>query len=508
MHDDAFDLLAGLVLDDGRRWGEAAEGFQVADARAVLDVGGPRQHYLTRPRGGSKTTDGAGVGLAALLTQLPDRGRAYAFAADRDQAGLLVDALAGFVERTPEVRGAVQVDTSKAAATRSGATLTVMASDASSSWGLRPHLVFADELGRWKQTREPRALWRSIFSALPKVTGSRLVVLTSAADPAHWAYAVLERARSSPRWRVSEAPGPLPWVDPGDLAEQAAELPEWEYERLHLNRWVAAEDRLVDPAALRECVTLDGSQAPRPGVRYVVGVDVGLKNDRTAVAVCHGEPVRSDDGGRRMRVVLDRLWVAEGTRERPVQLRDVEAAIVQVCGDYGRPKVRLDPWQAVGLAQRLRGRGVSVEEWSFTSQSVGRLASTLHVLLRDRMLALPDDEALIDELAHVRLRETSPGVVRMDHDSGRHDDRAIALALAALELVGEGWVRPGRGSSPAGLRLGRSRGGADGTPGRSDGDDGSGRPGRAGVFAPAGGPGAGEATRRRLRRLPKIAGRK
>jgi hypothetical protein len=53
-------------------------------------------------------------------------------------------------------------------------------------------------------------------------------------------------------------------------------------------------------------------------------------------------------------------------------------------------------------------------------------------------LRLPDDEALLDELANVRLRETSPGVMRMDHDAGRHDDRAIALALAAHRLVERG----------------------------------------------------------------------
>jgi hypothetical protein len=51
------------------------------------------------------------------------------------------------------------------------------------------------------------------------------------------------------------------------------------------------------------------------------------------------------------------------------------------------------------------------------------------------MLALPADEDLIDELANVRLRETSPGVVRMDHGEGQHDDRAIALALAASKLL-------------------------------------------------------------------------
>ena len=119
------------------------------------------------------------------------------------------------------------------------------------------------------------------------------------------------------------------------------------------------------------------------------------------------------------------------------RLDQVEAWVEQASRSFGRAHVIVDPWQTVGLAQRLTGRGLRVEEFPFTQQSVGRIAATLYGLLRDRNLALPDDEELIDELAHVRLRETAPGVFRLDHDAGRHDDRAIALALAASHLLRE-----------------------------------------------------------------------
>jgi hypothetical protein len=45
------------------------------------------------------------------------------------------------------------------------------------------------------------------------------------------------------------------------------------------------------------------------------------------------------------------------------------------------------------------------------------------------------DLDLLDELANVRLRETSRSVLRMDHDPDRHDDCAIGLALAARRLL-------------------------------------------------------------------------
>jgi hypothetical protein len=60
---------------------------------------------------------------------------------------------------------------------------------------------------------------------------------------------------------------------------------------------------------------------------------------------------------------------------------------------------------------------------------------TLHLLFREHRLALPDDPELLDELATVRLRESTPGTYRLDHDASGHDDRAVALGLAALALT-------------------------------------------------------------------------
>ena len=46
-----------------------------------------------------------------------------------------------------------------------------------------------------------------------------------------------------------------------------------------------------------------------------------------------------------------------------------------------------------------------------------------------------DTTELLASFANFRLRETSPGVFRMDHDAAGHDVRAIALALAASKLL-------------------------------------------------------------------------
>lgn len=428
----ALGLLGSLVTETGARWGQVAAPWQVADAEAVLDGKGPRLHYWTRPRGGSKTSDAAAVALGILVEQALARARMYAFAADRDQSALLVDALGGYVERTG-LASAVRVESYRITNVTNGATLEIMASDDSSAWGLRPFAVLVDEFAAWKQTEGPRRLWRAIFSALPKVEGSRLLVATSAGDPSHDAYKLLLRARASDAWRASEAPGPVPWISAADLAVQRAELPEWEYERLHHNVWASPPDRLVMADDLRACVSGgDWPREPAQGVRYVISVDVGLVHDRTAVAVLHQE-VRERESGKR--TVLDRLDVFQGTRDEPVRLGDVEATIVEAHRAFNKAAVVCDPYQCAQIIERLHDRQISARPFTFSSQSVSRLALRLHRLIRDHALELPDDGDLLDELGRVRLKETSPGSYRIDHDRDAHDDRAVAIALGAEWLA-------------------------------------------------------------------------
>ena len=89
------------------------------------------------------------------------------------------------------------------------------------------------------------------------------------------------------------------------------------------------------------------------------------------------------------------------------------------------------------MAQRLRGRGVTVEAFTFSSASVGHLALTLYRLLRDRLLDLPDDDELTAELSSVVLRESQPGNYRIDTTGTGHDDRVISLALVAQNLASQ-----------------------------------------------------------------------
>lgn len=457
----AYGLLCSLVLDNGRRWGDVAEGWQREGALAVLGGEGPRRHIDTRPKGASKSTDAAALAVAVLRTQAPALSESYVLAADAEQAERIVTKVRGFERRTPELRGQLRVDAAKVTAPN-GAALMALASDEAGNQGLLPYFAVADEVSNWPDAGRRR--WASLLAELPKVPGSRFLAISHAGDPAHWFAAEVERARANARmWAVRETPGPLSWLSADEVAELRASMPAWEFARKVENRWVSAGGRLVDAAALRECVRDDSEPLgyePRR-VPYVVGVDVGLVNDRTVAAVCHAERLEAAPAAwvgvpyevNATRVVLDRLAVWQGEPGAPVRLSAVEDWLAETWKLYGGARVVFDPYQAVGTAQRLAARGLHVEQFAFTTASTGRLASTLHMLLRNRALSLPDDPELLDELAHVRLVERSPGIVRMDHEPGRHDDRAIALALAAVALLDTPRSGPGIVVADAGLEF-------------------------------------------------------
>ena len=431
----ALDLLASFRMEDGRSWGQAAHPVQWQDAAAVLDEASPTPyHWLGRSRGYSKTTDLGAIALVVLLAQAPPRARLFGLAADQSQGGLLLDALGGFVSRTPELQGALRVQEHRVIAERSGATLTILPADAATVWGLRPYLLICDEVSQWHETPRTLRVWEGASSSLAKVPGSRLVVLGTAGDPSHFSFRIRNAALDDPLWRVHEVEGPPPWLDPARLAAEKRRLPESSYLRLFENQWTSGTDRLAAEEDIAACVVLDGPLAPQPGVRYVIGLDIGLRHDATVAAVCHAERM----GGEYPRVVLDRMERWQGSRLRPVRLGTVEEWVTEASRRYNRARVRLDPWQGLHLAERLRRAGVSVQEFTFGSASVGRLATTLVELVREHALALPDDADLLDELRNVRLRESSPGVYRLDHDRNRHDDRAVAVSLAASHLVEKG----------------------------------------------------------------------
>jgi hypothetical protein len=423
-------LMSNLVMESRARWGEVATGWQHRDAAAVLDPGdGPRRHYWVRARGMAKTSDAAGILLALLVTEAPPRSRSFAYAADEGQAALVVDSIGGYVERSG-LGDLVEVGARSAVYKATGATISIESSDAASAFGRRPWMVLVDELAEWPVAGNHQRLWAAIVSAVGKVAGARLLVATSAGSPSGPAHRRWLIAESSEYWRASLVPGPSPWWSQADVEAAREQLLPAEFTRLIECRWVSADDALATEEDVAACTGSYHVREPIPGIRYLMGLDIGTRRDATVLTVGHLEP---SPLGRR--VVIDRVLRWTGTRISPVCLGDVEAAVVAMWRLFRRPRLVYDPYQAAQLSERLKVAGVRCEEFTFSTAGVNRLARTLFAVLRDRAIVLPEDPDLLAELGSVRLVETGPGMVRIDHHAGQHDDQVIAIGLVTQALL-------------------------------------------------------------------------
>lgn len=462
---DALALMSGMELEDGRTWGEAAHPFQRADAEAILtptaldaaspsgNTDGPappRRHYLLRGRGMSKTTDLAALTLALLLAEAPPRARVHVYAVDHDQATLFIDAVAGIVGRTPGLGGALEVGARAVTVKSSHATLSVEASDGASAYGTRPWLTVVDELAMWPATTNYRRLWGAIVSAVPKVPGSRLLVIGTAGSPTSLGAEVWGEAITSEHWHTSRTPGPSPWWSASDIDSTRADLTASEWRRLILCEWAESDDALTSPEDVDAAIRAGAAVLePRPGVEYVAALDVGTRRDLTALVVGHAERTES---GRR--VVIDRAmyWRPQDGGGGRVNLAEVEAAVLRVCKLYGA-RLRFDRMQAEQLTGNLDRSGIRTEEYVFSSAGANRLARSVYVALRDRALSLPDDPEVRQEFMSTRMVETGPGTVKLQNPAGSHDDIVAAVGMVIADLMG----RPDPGGGMITVPRGRVR---------------------------------------------------
>jgi hypothetical protein len=266
---------------------------------------------------------------------------------------------------------------------------------------------------------------------MTKQPGARMVVITTAGNPRHLAHGILEHARRSGMWRVSETPGPPPWTERARLDEQRARLPAAVFEQLYENVWTEPEGDFLDPAVVDAAFLLPGPELradPTHSHGYVAGLDLGAVHDASVFALGHRE-----DG----RTHLDLMRVWQGRRGARVDFAEVGRFVLDLWHEF-HFTLNADPWQGEELIGRLREEGVEVSRFHFGPQSKMRLASTLLHALNTGSLALYPADGLRDELVALRVVQKDAGLFAFDHAPGEHDDRAVALALMLVEAIERG----------------------------------------------------------------------
>jgi phage terminase large subunit-like protein len=361
--------------------------------------------FVMMPRGGRKTTIGAGLGLLHTFGyQRTVGGLALAAAAAEDQAVIAYDECAGIVKATPWLKKAAKLKESlfTLGHPKSGSELRAIPADGDVQLGKTPTFVLADELIAWKD----RKLWKALRTGLVKTPGSLMVIITQAGrGQNNLAYELFDYAKRIQSGAI-EDPGFLPilfetdakadwrdekvwhFVNPGlalgfpdlaglrQLARESEQRPAErdDFRQFNLNTWLDySTSPFVDMDVYDEGATPVDLEA-LAGEPCWIAVDMGLTTDLTAVVAAWRDgddayqvaawffcPADNLQGRADRDKVPYPRWRDEGhiiaTPGNVTDYRAVEAHIRELCERFAVQEIAFDPAYAQAVMAPLTEDG-------------------------------------------------------------------------------------------------------------------------------------------------------
>jgi hypothetical protein len=380
-----------------------------------------------------------------------------------DQAQPLMDHLVGHVEASPLMRRWIvghptsdgvmlehesgkAIEVRVVAGARAGATLVARWS-AGCIFDEAPRMVGSDA-GIVNLDESRRAV---IHRMLP---GAPLCYIGSPWAPFGPVYDMWRRSWGQPSERLVVVRATGPMMNPGlytpEYCAAAAAQDPGAYQTDVLAEFRDAEETIFTETMIRACVREGGAIQPERGNQYVAAMDPATRGNAWTFVVL----TRETDG--RLVVVYARQWTGSvGDRGRP---RKVLEEIAGVCREYRVDEVHTDQFSADALADLAESVGVDLAIHHIGKPEKYETISTLHTVLSEERISLPDEPVMAADLHRVTRRVTRDGV---SYDlprtaDGRHCDYVPALALAVSYPPGLP-VEDEAKLDPLGERLRRAR---------------------------------------------------
>jgi phage terminase large subunit-like protein len=469
--------------------------YQLMDwqERLVRRIYGPRHAdgrrkvrtvFILLPRGGRKTTLGAG--LALLHTIGPERvpsGLALCAASDREQARLAFEEAASICREDPRIAEKLRFLDYKhrLEVPRSGAKLRAISSDAGRQHGQTPNFALVDELHIWPK----RDLWDAVRTGLTKSADSLLCIITTAGrGQANLAFDIYSYARKVALGEI-EDDGFLPvlfetspeenwrdeavWrrVNPGlgagfpdleglrQLAREAEARPadREAFRQLHLNVWLDhSAAPFVDPQVYDACNGLVDLEEMK-NYPVWIGVDLSSVSDLTCVVACW----KNDEGelfvhpwffcpkeNIRRRSDRDRVpyvsWAEAGlitpTPGEVIDQSAVEQKIRDLCDEYDVREIAFDPYLAHQMMGNLGEDGLPVVAMRQGSLTMGPAIRDLETAIVGGNLRHGGHPILRWNFSNVVVETDKAGLKAFSKGKAREKiDGAVACAVAVSRAV-------------------------------------------------------------------------
>lgn len=394
------------------------------------DYQGPVSFLDILPRGHDKSSfEGRIASWLLVYSRRPITG--YLVAADKEQADLILQAMKDEAKLNPWLNK--KLDFIKNKVTGPGGVLEALPADDAGAYGYRGNLLIFDEFTHWKNDR----MWKAVMSGRHK-KDSLAIVISNAGVLDTWQDEIRKTVRHRPKWHVFEAPEYqqlASWMTKDRVDDTRAILPPSEARRVLDNVWIdAVEDAdYLRRSEVQRCVDqfMTRTKVPDAKYQYVLSWDYGRVNDRSVGVVAH-----LDEHGT---CIVDVMDVFAGSHERPVTIETVEQWLDDQIALFRPTVLVFDPYQMEGTIQKHEKAGRKIVRFTGRAGTANmELAMVLRTRIVNRTLVwapgtgdLVGGDSLETELAGLRVKRMSYGF-RFDHENNKHDDRAVALGMAAL----------------------------------------------------------------------------
>ncbi len=317
--------------------------------------------------------------------------------------------------------------------------------DSTGAHGSRPTCTVCNELSHCGS----EAFISTMMDNADKIPNNLAIIATNAGTTDSWQHNWRENYRTNPAWYFQKIEVVAPWIDPAKVADAERRNPPSRFQRLWRGVWVGPGGDAVDEKSIAAAFQndLQPQEHAAPEYEYVGGLDLGVTRDSSAVCILGVRRDRGDFG--RIRLAAVKIW--KPTKDKKVDLTEVENTLIKLNAAFHLKSLAFDPWQALHMAQRLQSTGLSVNERFLpkfhgqamqptrvrmvevpaTGSNLQKMASVLIETFNDRRLDCFDCPDLRRDLTKLRIEERSYGFrLTSPRDDTGHGDLCSASFIS------------------------------------------------------------------------------
>lgn len=283
---------------------------------------------------------------------------------------------------------------------------------AKNSRGRKYDLVIIDEaafipilLSVWDKVIQPMLMdtqGRALFSSSPNGLNDFYTLFQRGQDPL------------KPNWQSFQYPTSAnPHIRAEEIEQARADKPDQAFRQEIMAEFMADGSGVFRGVSAVATAPIPGVM--ESGMKYVMGVDWGKKNDFTVIVVFCVHTMRM--------VAMERFNRIDYHFQRERLKRVI---------DVWKPAMCLVEQNSIGEVniEELRRDGIDIVDFTMTGISKPPLIEQLAIAIEKEQITLQPDPVLLNEMNAYTMKRTATGRWQYEAPSGMHDDTVVALALA------------------------------------------------------------------------------